>query len=148
MSDGFSTLLIKGIAQLLATASVGTWRSDGTAYQATETAIFLKQIAEQPDSAIAISTYPGTDDPTLSDSVLGIQILTRAAGESSTPVDDLADSIFTQLHGLHDITLTTGIRVNQALRRSWASLGQDTDLRWMRSDNYYFTLWRPSLNRL
>lgn len=146
MTDGFQTNLLTGFATLLNAASVGVWLTSGQ-YAPNDIAIVRKFVPQSPDSVIALSTYPVTDDPSLSDSVLGLQVWTRMAGTDGSPVDDLADAIFDQLHGLHDVTLSTGVKVVQCLHRGGASQGQDDLHRWSRSDNYYVTVWRPSPNR-
>jgi len=144
--SGFQTNLAVGVAELLAGASVATWRPTG-AYLAGEVGIFLKKIPQEPDGAVSLTLYPVSDDPSLPDSVLGLQVLTRAAGADPRPVDDLADAIFDVLHGRHDFDLPTGVRVVQALHQGGGTLGQDDLNRWGRSDNYYLTVCRPSLNR-
>jgi hypothetical protein len=143
---GYQTNLLTGVAQLLAAASVGTWNPTGV-YASSDKAIVLKTIPETPDTIIALATYPVTSDPALSDSVTGLQVLTRAAGQDPRTVDDLADLIFDQLQGLHDVTLGTGVRLVQCLHHGGGSLGEDSLHRWSRSDNYYITSHRPSLNR-
>lgn len=144
--SGHQTNLLTGVATLLAGASVGTWSPTGT-YTANQTGIVLMVIPQTPDSIIALSTYPVHSDPALSDSVIGLQVLTRAAGQDPRPGIDLADAIFDQLHGLHDTDLSTGVHVVQCLHQGGGSLGQDDLKRWSRSDNYYVTTHRPSLNR-
>lgn len=146
--SGFRTLLLGGVAQLLADAGVGVYRSDGSAYLPTEKAIVIKLVPESPDAIFALSTYPVSDDPSLSDSVIGLQVLTRAGGQDPRVVDDYADAVFDQLHALHDVTLTTGVCIVECLHRSGSSLGQDDLKRWGNTDNYYATVWRPSPNRL
>jgi hypothetical protein len=144
---GFSTDLRQGVAAGLNTAGIGVWRA-ATAYTATDTAIVLGTLPQAPDNAIALMTYPVSDDSILSDSVIGLQIRTRWTGQDSTKVDDLADLIFAYLHGKSDWTLSTGVRVVQCSRQSFASLGQDENGRWERSDNYYLWTWRPGTNRI
>lgn len=144
--SGYQTNLLTGIAELLADASVGTWNPTA-AYAPTDKAIVLKVIPETPDTVIALTTYPVSSDPSLSDSVTGLQVLTRAAGQDPRTVDDLADLIFDQLQGLHDVTLGTGVRLVQCLHHGGGTLGEDDLHRWSRSDNYYITAHRPSLNR-
>lgn len=145
--SGFQTNLATGVAVLLDSAGVAKWRSTGV-YTASEVGIFIKANPQSPDGAVSLSTYPVASDPSLATSVVGLQVITRAAGADPRPVDDLADAIFDQLHGLHDSTLSTGVRVVQLLHQGGGSLGQDDLKRWGRSDNYYATVWRPSPNRL
>lgn len=144
---GFQNDFLTGFAVLLDAASVAKWTPLGT-YTSNQVGIVLQVVPSAPDSILMLSTYPVTDDPSLSDSVLGLQVQTRTAGEDPRPTNDLADAAFNQLHGLNGLTLSTGVRVVECLRRSGASLGMDDQRRWMRSDNYYVTVWRPSPNRL
>ena len=144
--SGFETNLLTGVAQLLAAASVGTWRYTGV-YADAETAIVLDVLPASPDNVITLSDYVVSDDPTLSDSVIGIQVRTRWGGQDPRPVKDLDGAIFNVLHGLESVTLASGVHVVSMVRRSGVSLGQDTSSRWMRSSNFYATVWRPSTNR-
>jgi hypothetical protein len=88
-----------------------------------------------------------SDDPSLSDSVTGLQVVTRAAGQDPRPTDDLTDDVFDVLHGAHGVDLATGIRVVEALHRSGSTQGQDENGRWRFASNYYLTTHRPSPNR-
>jgi hypothetical protein len=144
--SGFETLLLTGVAQLLSVANLGTWRDTGI-YTAAETGIVFDVIPVAPDNVITLTDYIVSDDPTLSDSVIGVQVRTRCAGQDPRPVKDLDGAIFNVLHGLESVTLTGGVHVVSLVRRSGASLGQDANNRWMRSSNYYATVWRPSANR-
>lgn len=144
---GFESDLLAGVATLLEAAGVGSW-SPSAALSSGATAITLGKLPTNVDAAVSLALYPVTDDPSLSDSVLGLQVMSRTApGDDPRPHLDLSAAVFDQLHGLHDTDLSTGVRVVEAERRSGASLGQDDLKRWMRSDNYYVTVHRPSLNR-
>ncbi len=103
---------------------------------------------DKPDRLVCLSAYGVGDDPSLSDSVLGVQVLTRWNGADPRGVDDLDDEIFDLLHGLAGVELATGVRIVICLRQSSASLGQDVGQRWSRSANYYVTAHRPSDNRI
>lgn len=144
--SGYQTNLLNGFAYLLDAAAVGTFDLTG-AYTANQTGIVFKKLPQSPGSVIGLSTYPITDDPTLSDSVTGLQVLTRSAVANSSATDDLADLVFDHLHGLYDVLLSSGVRVVQCLHHGGGSLGQDDQDRWVRSDNYYVTTHRPSPNR-
>lgn len=145
MSD-FDTDLATGVAVLLDAASIGTWKPTGV-YASGDTAIVLDELPQAPDAAIALAVYPITDDPALSDSVAGLQVMTRAGGQDPRVVRGIASSVFDQLHGLYGYALSTGIRVVNIERRGGASLGKDSLNRWGRVDNYYVTCWRPSTHR-
>jgi hypothetical protein len=118
---GFQTDLVTGLAQLLAAQGVGTWRANG-AYVAGETGILLRTLPQAPDRVISLAAYGVDDDPTLSDDTVGLQNLPRT-------------------------TLATGVVVTKCYRRSWSSLGQDTNSRWRTSQNFYVTAHRPSQHR-
>jgi hypothetical protein len=143
---GFKTDLAVGFAELLAAAGAGTWNASGV-YTASQTGIVLRTLPQSPDRVIVLSTYPVDDDPTLSDSVIGLQVTTRWGGPDPRPTDDLDDLVFDQLHGLEGVDLSTGIRVVQCYRRSGASLGQDGNSRWRSSSNFYVDAHRPSTHR-
>ena len=144
--SGFETNLLTGVAQILAAAGVGTWRDTGV-YVAAETGIVLDTLPASPDNIITLTDYAVSDDPTLSDSVIGVQVRTRCGGQDPRPVKDLDGAIFNALHGLESVTLTGGVHVVSMVRRSGVSLGQDENSRWMKSSNYYAAVWRPSANR-
>jgi len=144
--SGFETNLLTGIAHLLADAGLGTWRDTGV-YTTAETGIVLDTVPASPDRVITLTDYVVSDDPTLSDSIIGVQVRTRWGGQDPRPVKDLDGGIFNALHGLEGVTLTGGIRIVSIFRRSGASLGQDVSYRWMRSSNFYATVHRPSTNR-
>lgn len=140
----FSEDLLNGLAAFLAAAGAGTYRSGG-AYAAGETGIFFAAMPQTPDRAIVLSDYPVTDDPSLSDSVVGVQVRCRG-GADWHDVKAIADAVFDVLHGKTAFDAGT-VRVVQALRRSGAPLGRDDSNRWEHSDNYYLTVHRPSANR-
>jgi len=146
MTAGFETNLLTGIAHLLADANLGTWRDTGI-YAATETGIILDTVPATPDRVITLTDYVVSDDPTLSDSIIGVQVRTRWGGADPRPVKDLDGGIFNALHGLEGVTLTGGVRVVSCFRRSGTSMGQDISNRWGRSSNFYATVHRPSTNR-
>ena len=141
---GFTTNLLNGLGAHLAGQAIGTWSATGV-YSSGQTGIYLKVVPASPDAVIVLNTYPVSDDPSLSDSSIGVQIRTRAGVDPRT-VDDTADAIFDALHGLAALTLGA-IRVQQVRRTSYAQLGTDSNGRHERSDNYRFDLWRPSTHR-
>lgn len=144
--SGFTTELLTGLAAYLQTGTVGTWNVSG-AYTVLQTGIVLDAVPQAPDRVITLSVYGQTDDPTLSDSVVNVQVRTRWGGQDPRGVADLDDAVFDLLHNMTNVTLSTGVRVVQCLRTSGASLGQDENRRWSRSSNYLVTAWRPSANR-
>jgi hypothetical protein len=145
--SGFQTDLLIGHAVLLASAGLGTWSTTGV-YTTTQTGIVLGTVPQGPDRVITLSAYGVADDPSLSDSVMGLQVRCRWGGQDPRYVDDLADSIFAYLHGKEAYTLSTGIVVVQCHRISGpVSLGQDENRRWSNVQNFHLTVHRPSTNR-
>lgn len=145
-AQDFETAFLEGFARLLAAATVGTWRANG-AYTAAETGIVLGVLPQSPDRVIALAAYGVDDDPSLSDSTIGLQVTTRWGGQDPRDVGRLTSRVFDALHGLHDHTLLTEVRVVQCLRRSWTSLGQDANARWRTVQNFYVDAHRPSAHR-
>lgn len=143
---GFQSDLLEGFAQLLANAGVGAWSPAGT-YGPGVTGIVLHKLPDLPDRVIVLAAYVVADDPSLSDSTLGLQVRTRMDGQDPRPTDDLSDLVFDQIQGREGYDLPTGIRVVQSLRQSGDSLGQDDSRRWVRSDNYHVDAHRPSPHR-
>ena len=147
MTAGFTTDLLTGLAVYLAAGGIGaTWNASG-AYGVLDTGIKLGNIPQTPDRIITLTAYGISDSPSLSTSVVGVQVRCRWGGSDKRPVDDLADSIFDILHGQAGLILSTGISVVQALRVSAASLGQDESRRWSTTANYSLTVCRPSTYR-
>ena len=144
---GFETDLTNGFAVLLSTAGIGQWRPDGTAYTGILPAITVRKMPEAPNAAITLSTFDVSNEPALSVSVIGLQIMTRAAGADPRGTDDLSAAIFDQLHGRTRFALSTGVQVTSVYRKSSISLGEDDVLRWTTSSNYYVEVWRPGTYR-
>ena len=147
--SGFKTDLLTGLAAWLALPANGlqaTYKTTG-AYTALQTGIVLGELRPAPDRQIALTAYPVTDDPSLSDSVLGVQVISRWGGRDPRPSDDLDDAIFGLLHGRQRLVLSTGVTIVQIMRVSGAPLGWDENQRCSVSSNYYVTAHRPSTNR-
>lgn len=146
------SLFLKGIALRLHAASLGTYRPTGK-YTAGETGIVFDAVPQDPDNLITLSAYQVTDDPAASESVLGLQVRTRAGGQHPDPARDLAAAIFNNLHGLTDMRLPApddldGVWVVQILRRSQVTGGQDANQRWSNIQNFYATVHYPSTHRV
>ncbi len=147
--SGFTTDLIEGLATYLALPAngLGATYSSTAAYTALQLGIVIGELRPTPDRQIALSAYPVADDPSLSDSVVGVQVISRWEGRDPRPSDDLDDAIFSLLHGKTRLVLSTGITVVQIQRVSGAPLGWDENQRRSVSSNYYVTAHRPSSNR-
>lgn len=146
-------LFLTGIALHLAALDLGVWRPDGI-YQPDDTGIVLVRVPEEPASVIVLGSYAVSDDPDYADSVLGLQVQVRAAGENPTPMLDLTSSVFAALHGIGPLNLptadpeATGPRVLSCERRSHTSGGQDRAGRWSSIQNFYTHVHYPTAHRL
>lgn len=148
LSSGFNTLLLTGLATYLSNAGIEMTYNTTGAYTALQTGIVLGNIPEEPNRIVTLTTYGISDDPGLSDSVVGIQIRCRSEGKDKRKTDDMDDAIFNLLHASTRNVLTTGVTIVQMLRESAGSLGQDAKGRWGSVSNYHATTWRPSTHRI
>lgn len=144
--EDFEADFLTGIAQLLAGGAAMTWKPTGS-YSATETGIVIGGLPQSPDRVIALGAYGVSDDPSLSDSVIGLQVTTRWGGQNPTAVGKSTGLVFNALHGRTQTDLSTGIRLVQCLRKSWTSLGQDNNNRWRTVQNFYCDVHRPTAHR-
>jgi len=145
--SGWTTTLVSGLAEYLASAGVGTWHPDGAPYAAGETAIVLGAMPAEPARVILLNTYPVAEDTSQADVTVGVQVRTRG-GSDPRDVVDLDDAVWELLHGAERLDLG-GVLVVQIYRRSSAALGQarDATARWERTSNYYLDAMRPTLTR-
>lgn len=143
----FDVQFIAGFGARLKAEGLGKWDEPfGSA--ADTVGIVAGGLPATPNNVIALMAYAVTDDPSLSDSVLGLQVTTRAAGQDPRPTGRLTSKVYDQLHGMTDVLLPGGVYVVQCLRQSWTSLGQDENSRWRDSSNFYVTVHRPSKHRI
>lgn len=146
MAADFERRFLTGIAQLLHDQTSATWRPT-TPYQPAEVAVVLETVPQAPESVVVLAAYGVDDDPSLSDTVLGLQVTTRRPGQNPGPGYDLAGEVFDALHGRTETVLSGGVYLVQCLRRSHTSIGQDSNGRWRRVQNFYCTVHRPSPHR-
>lgn len=143
----FTDDLLGGLAQILADAGVGRWNPDGAAYTGEgPPPIVIGSVPGQPDQVITLAAYPVDDEVELNDSTIGVQARARGDRDPRT-VDALDDDVFDKLHGLANLTLSTGVRVVQIYRTSGTPLGVDGNGRHERTSNYYVQAARPSAHR-
>jgi hypothetical protein len=107
--------------------------------------LVLDRYPQGPDGAVTLTDYTVTDDLSLSDSVIGIQLTIRHPDRAA--VKAIAADVFNLFHGrgrgmLGSVTLVS------ARRTSGTNTGQDSNERQGRIENYYLTVHRPSANRL
>lgn len=144
IGDGWTSRLITGLAEHLHAAGVGVWRPTGS-YQASETAIVIRDIPTTPDRLITLAAYVVGGGHGNASTTQGVQVRLRA-GRDPREVDDLADAIFDLLDSAGPMTLG-GVGVSQIYRQSYSSLGKDGNGRWERSENYYLDAERPTVHR-
>lgn len=106
--------------------------------------IFIDRWPEGPDDCVTITDYTVSDDPSLSDSVIGVQVTVRA--KDVDVVKGITSDLFALFHGrwrgmLGRVTLVS------ARRASGTNTGQDSNDRQGRTENYYLTVHRPSTHR-
>ncbi|MCW2496347.1 minor capsid protein [Jatrophihabitans sp.] len=144
----FLRLFVEGFAQALADAGIGlTWRPSEP-YETGELGIGVMTFPTGLNKAVALTPYPLSDDPALSDSQIGLQVKTRSESAEPRDVWDLDDAIANVLLGLYPTTLPSGIEIVTLQRTSSTSLGQDESQRWIWSSNYPCGLYRPSVHRV
>jgi hypothetical protein len=143
---GFTTEVLSGVAQLLAGNGVAEWKPPGTdPYLLDEAGIVLGVPTQQPAALIALAVYRTDDDPSLSDSVVGLQVRVRGRDADPRDADALADGVFDTLHGYRGYA--GSVRIVYARRVSTLPLGVDDNGRHERTDNYDLTVHRPSPHR-
>lgn len=141
----FDILFRAGFGQYL-DAQVDAWKW-GT-FTSADVGIVDGGLPSSPENVLALASYSVSEDPTNSDSVIGLQVTTRAAGQDPRPTARLTGAVYDQLHGLTNVVLPGGVYVVQCYRQSWASTGQDENNRWREVSNFYVTVHRPSKFRV
>lgn len=140
--------ILDGLARMLDAAAVVTYRPDGTAYLAGETALTFKDLPDAPDRVIALAPFnANSDQPEITLGNQKIQVRGRGTADPSD-VDDLLDDAFQVLHGAADLWFGS-VHVVQILRDNTIPLGMDEQSRrWQRADNYSLDVDLPtSANR-
>lgn len=135
--------LLDGLARALATASVATYRSDGSAYLAGETAVVFDAMPASPDRVVCLTPYGSNgDQPTQNLGQVRVQARVRGTAGNAADARDLAAAVFGALHGLTSVDYGT-CHVIQCLRISSVPMGQDGSRRFERADNYAVDLNTP-----
>lgn len=141
---GYNVNFLDGLATLLHNAAVGTFRPTGV-YLASETAITIGVTPSEPDKNITLTTYPVADSD-LTTVTTGVQARIRG-GRDPREAEGIADSMYDLLHNKRHYLLGT-IHVEVSWRQSATWLGQDTDQRMERVENFYFHAERASPNQI
>jgi hypothetical protein len=113
-------------------------------YAEGETGISIDVWPEVPGDSVTLTDYTVSDDPTLSDSVVGVQVTIRSV--SRDRVKYISADLFDLFHNAPRGMLGT-VTLVAAWRSSGTNLGQDSNDRLGRTENYYLTVHRPSSNR-
>lgn len=137
--------LLDGIAQLIQGAGLATYSTSGV-YTAGQTGIFFKAVNPTPDRIVGLTAYGVTDNPSMPTATLGVQVRVRGT-QDPRDVDELGDAIYNLIHGLVHVQFGS-VQVDQILRVSSITLGQDLSKRWERADGYYVDVGvPPTINR-
>jgi hypothetical protein len=137
--------LVDGIARLLDTAGVATYRPTGI-YTATETAITDTVMPDSPDRAVVLTAYDTADDPALTDCTVFLQVRTRAR-QDPREAAALDEAVFAALHGLRNQQFGAA-HVQLIKRENTAPIGVDANGRHERTSNYTLRAQRPQSDRL
>ena len=140
--------LLNGLGALLASDRPGrqhplTWRANG-AYQTGESGVWVYLSGQaHKQTGVAIRAFGGSDDPSLSDSEVEVQL-----DFYGTPreVVRMADDAFNLLHGRWG-GIIGGVKTQLVNRTSVGVLGQDEVGNLRQTENYSLTVHRPSTNR-
>lgn len=98
----------------------------------------------ESDDAVTITDYSISDDPSLSESVIGIQVAVWC--HDRVRLRRIIADVFDRMHGRWGGNMGN-VRLVTMTRRSGANLGQDGNGRVGRSENYYIQAHRPSQYR-
>ena len=133
-----------GVAQLLAAANVGTFRSSGV-YSTGETGIIFKIMPDGtnvPDRVIVLNAFILTADVSIPFDRYLLQVALRGVRNNPLDVDDLGDAVNDTLHGLTAQTLgaSTGVQI---IFSSSVPMGEDSLTRSIRADKYFIDLSVP-----
>lgn len=141
----FTGDLMAGLAGYLAAEGVGTYRATGV-YTSGEVGIVFDVVPASPAQLVVLTPYAASDDPTLSDSEVSLQIRVRGTTDPRTAYD-LDDRAFDAMQNLPR-TEMGGVTVVGVWRTSGAYLGVDGNARHERTSNYRLLVHRPSDNRI
>lgn len=151
--QSFELSMLLGVANLLAdnpSAEVKLWSeldahgepNDGA--QPTGSVPILIDRYDGDGDYVVLTDYTVDDDPSLSEQTIGIQATIRSG--SLDVVKAISSDIYALLHGRWGGMLGT-IRLVNASRSSGTNVGQDSNNRQGRIENYYARVHRPSPNR-
>lgn len=143
VAESFDLAVLEGFAQT-AVASTDLWYSRTTPAPAGRIPIVLDITPESPDDVVTLRDYTVTDSPNLSDSTVGVQVDIRSKDRAR--IRSIMQALFDTFHG-REAGMLGDVRLVMAVRSSGTWLGQDSNDRLQRTENYYLTVHRPSPNR-
>lgn len=98
----------------------------------------------QEQNSVTLIDYPVSDDPSLSDSVIGVQV--TIWHHERDKLRSIVSDVFNLMQGRWGGNMGN-VRLVQVSRQSGANLGQDGNGRVGRTENYYLTVHRLSAHR-
>lgn len=137
MTQSYEMQLLDGLAADLAAAGLGVWRPDGE-YAPSERGITQHRLPEAPDEVIAIAWTNQDEIATYSRENETAITLFQVRSRVRNPDDgiDLHSQIRTRFHRVQG-ALSGHVVVGRVL--SFAALGEDTNGRYLFSQNLSFT---------
>jgi hypothetical protein len=141
--SGWESDLLIGLAQHLDNLGVGTYRDDGTAYLASETAIVFGELPPSPDRCITLNLYSAGDAATENLSSPRINVKLRGSPNNTLDVSDLGTAVFEALQGLTHQDYGSA-HLAQIGRVSSMPFEIDANRRHVRSDSYRTDTNTPS----
>jgi hypothetical protein len=146
---GIRSDLVTGLAALLDAEGACTWTPTGVVDVLSDPPpVFRTIYPDTPDIAAALTAYAtGGDEPTLSGSVLMLQVRTRSSLDDLGAAEDLDDAISQVLMGNFPVLLDTGCRVSVIIRVSSSPIGRDARGRMELSTNYRIMVHDPGPHR-
>ena len=147
-SSSWTETLLVGLAELLADAGIGAFDADSISVgTAALPAIHLITLPEQPEHVICLTDYPVTDDPGMTEAIVGVQVRTRG-GRAPFTASQYRDGVYEQLHGRTHLVLGAvtayPVIVAHIYRQSATPIGPDSQGRQERVENYYVHVNRSS----
>lgn len=144
MTDpSFELSLLEGFAQV-AVSGTTLWYSRTQPAPSGRIPIVLDIAPESPDDVVVLRDYTVTDSINLSDSTIGVQADIRSKDRAK--VRAIMTALYNTFHG-REAGMLGDVRLVSAWRSSGTWLGQDSNDRLVRTENYYLSVWRSSPHR-
>lgn len=141
---GYNVNFLDGLATLMNSRGIGVYKPTGV-YVEPEKAITIGVTPMEPDRVFTMTTYPVIDTD-LTTVTTGVQFRIRGDRDPRT-AESMADDLYDLLHNRQHYMLGP-IHVELSWRQSATWLGQDTDQRMERIENFYFRAERAAPNQI